>query len=66
MWRFFFTEQTYADSLCRIPPLRSFVENFYEGLEMYLKKALLQMFPKVAGNFSKKNWSSLREFRYIL
>ena len=40
-------------SLCRIPALYSFVENFQEGLQVYLKRTPLKMFPKVAGKFPK-------------
>ena len=47
-------EQTLADSLFRIPALSNFVENFQEGLQVYLKKIPLQMFPKVAGKFPEK------------
>ena len=55
-------KQTLAYSLCRIPALTSFVENFQEGLQVYLKRSPLQMFAKVAGKF-KKNWCSLRKFK---
>ena len=37
------------------------MEKFQEGLQMYLKRTSLQMFPKVAGKFKKK----LEEFTKI-
>ena len=37
----FLQKQTVTDSLCRIPALSSFVENFQEGLQVYLKKTPL-------------------------
>ena len=38
----------------RIPTLSSFVENFQECLQMFLKRTPLLMFLKVAGKFPKK------------
>ena len=59
-------KQTLADSLCRIPALTSFVENFQEGLQVYLKRSPLQMFPKVAGKFQKKIGAAYENSRYSI
>ena len=50
----FLQKHTLADSLCRIPALSTFVENVQEYLQVYLKRAPLQMLPIVAGKFPKK------------
>ena len=49
----FWQKQTLADFLCQIPALSSFVENFQEGLQVYLKGFHFRCFQKLLESLKK-------------